>query len=43
MFCNGLFKIKMEKLSAKQALLDLMHVNVHLPKIANDYPGLTLN
>jgi len=28
----------MEKFSLKQALLDLLHVDVHLPKIAKDYP-----
>ncbi|APG59006.1 hypothetical protein [Christiangramia salexigens] len=28
----------MGKISTKQALLDLIHVDVHLPKIASDYP-----
>ncbi|WP_262914766.1 hypothetical protein [Christiangramia lutea] len=28
----------MDKISTKQALLDLLHVNVHLPEVAKDYP-----
>ncbi len=31
----------MKKLPLKQALLDLLYVDVHLPKVAEDYPELS--